>query len=104
MSLEAIKTIQDAEKRAGEEIAYAKAAAEAMISDAEKKAAEKISDAAAQGAAESKALMEETEKRAAENAKEMSQNTENKCAALRAHAAEKMNTAAELIVRRVVKG
>ena len=104
MPLEAIKSIKDAEELAQKKVMDAGAAAKQKISDAEKAAAARVAGARTQGQAEADAMMKNTEKRAAEDARALSQTTHNRCAAIRAHAEKKMDTAAELIVRRVVKG
>ena len=102
MSLEAIRNIQAAEEQAKREKADAQAAAQRAVAAAEKAAEEAMKAALQRAETELAALMKATEAKAEENAGELSQNTANKCAAIRAHAEKNLDAAAQYIVRRVV--
>ena len=74
------------------------------MADAEKASASALTAAQARADDELKNLMKATEAHAQEEAVALAQNTENKCAAIRAHAEERMDAAVALIVGKVVGG
>ncbi|MBR6259086.1 MAG: hypothetical protein IKR21_02630 [Oscillospiraceae bacterium] len=104
MSLDAINDIAAAEEQAKREIADAQQNAKKAVSDAEKAAASALESARAKADEEIGNLMKATEELAAKSAVELSQNTENKCAAIRAHAEQRLEAAAAAIVGKVVGG
>ena len=102
MSLEAIKVVTDAEERAriikkdSEEssalaISEAEAAGDAAIRDAEKKAIEELRE-----------LRKKADEKATRDAATLAANTENKKAAMRARAESRLDSAAMLVVERIV--
>lgn len=102
MSLEAIKTITDAEEAARRvkaeaaaaarnALAEAKAAAQAAIEAAEKKAQEELRE-----------LVRKADEKATADARELALNTENKKAAMRVKAESRLDQAAGLVVERIV--
>lgn len=104
MSLDAIKSIASAEEQAQQDIAAAKREAEKSVAAAREAGDAVIAKAKDRADGEISALMKATERKAAENAAELMENTANKCAAITARAENRMDEAASLIVRRVIKG
>lgn len=102
MSLEAMKIISEAEETARHRKADAVQEAKRTVAQAQSLAAEAI-EAAHKKAAEE---LGELSRNAAEKAKadviELAGNTENRKAAMRAHAESKLDDAARLIVERIV--
>ena len=103
MSLEAIKTIADAEENSRLLLQGARNAAKKAVSDAEKAGAAAVTGARERAAVELHELMKTAEEKAATSAVELSQTTESKCAAIRAKTMTRMDDAAAFIVRRVVE-
>lgn len=103
MSLEAIKSISQAEEKSAQDIIEAQQSAKKAVSDAEKAGAAAIEKGRARAEEEIRALMKAAEARADEKAEELRQSTANKCAAMRVHAEGRLDEAASLIVRRVVE-
>ena len=104
MSLEAIKTITEAEEAARRLKADAATEAKRMIGEA------KTAGQAALDAAENKAneelreLRAKADEKATADARELAANTENKKAAMQVKAESRMDKAAQLIVERIVNG
>ena len=103
MSLEAIKTISEAEARSQQAVADASAAAKRSVAEAERAAQAAIAQARQKAEEETAALLKASDERAAENAEKLRENTFNKCAAMTARAERLLDQAASLIVRRVVE-
>lgn len=102
MSLEAIKTITEAEEAARRLKAEAAVDAKRMISEA-KAAGQKALEAAEQKANEElRGLRGKADEKATSDAKELAENTENKKAAMRVRAEGRLDKAAQLIVERIV--
>lgn len=102
MSLEAIKTVSQAEEKARRikqeaqaeakrALSGARAAGEAAIAAAEKKAAEEL-----------RGLRKKADEKATEDAAELARSTENKKAAMRVRAEGRLDSAAMLVVERIV--
>ena len=104
MSLEAIKNITKAEELAAEKKAAALANSKKMIADAEAAGKAAAAESAAKANADAAAIMADAEERAAKYAEDLRDNTLNKCAAMRAKAETRFESAAAIIVRRVVEG
>ncbi|MBQ3072038.1 MAG: hypothetical protein IJD20_01955 [Oscillospiraceae bacterium] len=104
MSLDAIKEIAAAEEQAKRALAEAQQGAKSAVNDAEKAAAAALTAARAKADEEVRNLIKAAEVRAAEKAKELSESTDNKCAAIRARAESRFEAAASLIAGKVVDG
>ena len=102
MSLEALKTISQAEQEG-----------KTAIANAQKDASDVISKATAEGEAAVKAetekarlevshLIDAAVQKASESAVRLNEQTANRCAAITAHAEAKMDQAVNLIVERIV--
>lgn len=102
MSLEAMKTINEAEEKARQMKAEAVAAAKKAVANAENAGLEAARAAKSRAQAESAHLLKSVEQKAEEEAQELAMNTENKKAAMRAHAESRMDEAASFIVGRIV--
>ncbi len=102
MSLEAVKTVTLAEQEARERKAQAAVDARKLVAQAEKAGAQSVADAQARGRSESAQAMAQAEARAAEHLAQVIRDTEGTCDELRAQAQERLDKAADLIVRRVV--
>lgn len=103
MSLEAIKSITAAEEQSHQSLIDAQITAKKAIADAEKAGLAAIAEARSRAEDEVSALMKAAETRAGQSAEELRQSTSNKCAAMRARAEGRLDSAASLIVRRVVE-
>lgn len=103
MSLEAIKSITAAEEQSHAALIDAQLAAKKAVADAEKAGLAVIAEARARAEEEVGALMKAAETRAGKSAEELRQSTSNKCAAMSARAEGRLDSAASLIVRRVVE-
>lgn len=103
MSLEAITSITEAEESARRIRAEAAAAARKAAADARERGEQRIAEAAKKAEAEVEELAEKTRAQAQADADELAQSTENKKAAMRAHAEARLDKAANLIVERIVK-
>ena len=104
MSLDAIKTISDAEDKARLAILAARRDAALAIEQVEKEGQETVSATVARAKNEIAHLMRASDAKAAEDAKELVSNTANRRAALRARAESRLDKAAEVILERIVKG
>jgi len=102
MSLDAIRNISDAEEAVERTKAEAISQAKKALSDAEKAGEKLVADAIARGESESVQLIKNVEKQAAVKAAEVASNTENKKAAMMAHAESRMDEAAAFIIERIV--
>lgn len=103
MSLEAIKNIAAAEEKARQKKLEAQQTAKKLISEAEAAGIAAVSDSKKRAGAEAAALTSEAEANAIKFAEELRDNTFNKCAAMRARSELRLDSAAALIVRRVVE-
>ena len=103
MSTDVITSITEAEDAARKEIALARQNARKLISDAETEGSELVSRSVSRAQDEVRALFDAADKKAAENAEELNGTIANRCAALRAHAEARLDSAAALILERIVK-
>lgn len=102
MSLDALKSINEAEEKARQMKAEAVSAAKKAVADAENAGLSAIEDAKSKAQFESAHLLKSVEQKAEEEAQELALNTENKKAAMRAHAESRIDEAAAFIVGRIV--
>lgn len=104
MSLNAIKSITEAEEAAKNAKLEAQAKNKRDAEQAEKSGREAIDASLKQADEEIRHLKKESENKAEEWATELAATTANKRAALRAQAEGKLARAADLIVERIVSG
>ena len=102
MSLEAIKQITQAEQSWTEHKAEALQAARKTVADAEKAGQALLESRRSEAQAQVKAMMADAEAKARIQAQQVQAETARRCEALKASARQQLDTAAELIVRRVV--
>lgn len=102
MSLEAIKQVTQAEEETQVKLTDAKAAAKRMVADAERDGRALVESARNEAETKVRGLMKAAETRAQDRTAEVMRETEQSCATLRQTAEAKLDTAADLIVRRVV--
>lgn len=102
MSLEAIKQITQAEQSWTERKAKALQAAKKTVADVEKAGQALLESRRAQAQDQVKAMMADAEAKARVQAQQVQEETARSCEALKASARQKLDAAAELIVRRVV--
>ena len=103
MSLDAMKTVLDAERSAREAYQEASVLARQMILDAETQGKAHILQVQADTAREAKRILQEAEEQGKKNQGEILAHAENQCAVLRAHAEAKLPEAVNLIIERIVK-
>lgn len=103
MSLDAMKTVLDAERSAREAYQEASAASRQLIQDAETKGKVYSLHVQADAAREAKRILQEAEEQGKKNQGEILAHAENQCAVLRAHAEAKLPEAVNLIIERIVK-
>lgn len=104
MSLNAIKSITEAEDAAKNAKLEAQSKMKRDAEQAEQDGRNLIAESLAQADGEAKHLKREAELKAEEYAKNLASSTANKRAALVAHAEARLSAAAELIVERIVSG
>lgn len=104
MSLEALDTIALAEEKARQIRAAAGTEAKKTLKEAEEAVAKMIEDAEAKAAEEIHELTRKADEKAKENAVALAAGTKNKEAAMRAKAERMMDSVADRIVERIVKG
>ncbi len=102
MSLEAIKTISEAEEKAKKARAEAAAASKKAISDAEAAGIRAVAKARAKAEEELRELVKKADEKAKAQALELAASTENRMASMRVRAEGNLNKAAELVVERIV--
>ena len=103
MAFEVIERITQVERENQERKAAAEAEARNLVAEAKRDAAAQLQQMRDEAAAEGKALMQAAEARAEGRTAEIRKEAEEKADALRLAAAGNLETAAELIVGRVVK-
>lgn len=103
MSLEAIKTISEAEESVRRLKQEAAQAAKRAIADAEESGRRAIADAAAKAEAELADLRKQAVDKARQEAMELARTTENRKAAMMVKADTRAARAVELVVERIVK-
>jgi len=103
MSTDAITSITEAEEASRTAIALARQTARKQIAEAELRGAELVSQSVARAQDEVRSLFDAADKKAAANAEELDGNIANRCAALRARAEARLDSAAALILERIVK-
>ena len=104
MSLDALKSISDAEEKAKLAILTAKKEAADAIEQVEKEGSETVAATVLRAKNEIAHLMRASDAKAAEDAKELVSNTANRRAALRARAENRLDKAAGTIIERIVNG
>lgn len=102
MSLEAIKQITQAEQSWTQRKAEALQATKKTVADAEKAGQALLETRRTEAQAQVKAMMADAEAKARIQADQVQAETARSCQALKASAQQKLEAAAELIVRRVV--
>ena len=102
MSMDAIKQVTDTEAEAKERRAKPQAEAQTMVAGAEKAGREALAQARKEAQAGARELLSQAESQAEVKTREALAEYEKDCQALKARAAEKLDEAAALIVRRVV--
>lgn len=102
MSLEAIKIIGEAEEAARRRKTDALQEAKRTVAQAQALASEAVEAARRKAAEELAELSGKAEEKAKADAVELAGNTENRKAAMRAHAETRLDDAAKLIVERIV--
>lgn len=103
MSLEALQKVTSAEQAAQTRKAEAAAAAKKLVSDAQRAGEALLEQTRRDAEAENKALMQQAEERAGQTAEKLLQDAKNQAGAECRSAEGKLDAAADLIVRRVVK-
>ncbi len=104
MSLEAIQKVTASEQASQSRKADAVAAAKKLTADAQRAGESLLETARREAEAENKALLLHAEERAAENAARLRAEAEAAAEAMCKAAEDKLDAAADLIVRRVVNG
>lgn len=104
MSLEAIKTISEAEERARQAKADAAAAAKKQIAEAEEKGRQALEQAKKRAADEVRGKRQLVADKAREDAVELVRTTENKKATLLVKANSRADLAVNLVIERIVNG
>ena len=102
MSLEAIKTISEAEEAVHRRKAEAQQEARRAIAEAQAAADAVVDAAKAKAADELQGLVKTADDKSRADALELAGNTENKKAAMRVHAESRLDDAARFIVERIV--
>ncbi len=102
MSLEAIKTISEAEEAVRRRKAEAQLEAKRAIADAQAAADAAVEAAKAKAADELQGLVKTADDKSRADALELAGNTENKKAAMRVHAESRLDAAARFITERIV--
>jgi len=104
MSLESIRIITEAETRASENLEKAGAQARAVIGDAASKSKELADKYRKMAQAENKRLLEAAEEQAEAHKQAVLAKTVSDCEMLESKAKSRLETAAGLIVERIVNG
>ena len=104
MSLDAIKSIGDAEEKARLAILTAQREAALAIEQVENEGKATVAATVSRAKNEIAHLKRASDAKVAENAKELVSNTANRRAALRARAESRLDKAAGMIVERIVNG
>jgi len=104
MSLDAIKSIGEAEDNARRAKQDAVLSAKRTAEEAERQGRETVAATIVRAEAEVKHLKTASDQKAAESARELLSTTANKRAALRAKAESRLDAAAGIIVERIVGG
>ena len=102
MSMDAIKSISEAETEARQAKTRAQQAAEQIVADAEKAGKESLTSMNARAESEIATLIRKADLEAEEHAKELASTTANRQATLRARAESRLDKAAQLIIERIV--
>ena len=102
MSLEAIKSISEAEDEARQAKLRAQQKARETVEAAEKSGKEALASTLARAESEIAQLKRTADQKAAEHAVELASTTANRQATLRARAEGRLDKAAQLIVERIV--
>ncbi|MEG1858473.1 MAG: hypothetical protein RR216_06995 [Pseudoflavonifractor sp.] len=102
MSLEAIRKVAETEQNTQLRKAEAVTGAKRLIAEAECRANEAANELRTEAEATAGQRMQEAERRAADHAAAVMQETQQSCHALRQAAAARLDSAAQLIVERVV--
>jgi vacuolar-type H+-ATPase subunit H len=102
MSLEAIKTISEAEEAVHRRKAEAQQEARRAIAEAQAAADAAVDAAKAKAADELQGLAKTADDKSRADALELAGNTENKKAAMRVHAESRLDAAARFITERIV--
>lgn len=103
MSIEAIKSIREAEILADEKIKSAQQQAKDIIIEAEEKTEKILQDAINNQLAKNKKLLEEAEAKAIKEAEVKKQLNRTQCDALREKSANKFEAAVKMVMERIVK-
>jgi V/A-type H+-transporting ATPase subunit G/H len=104
MSLEAIKSISQAEEQAKKARLEARQKADKAIDDAQKAGNDTVKATVSRAESEVAVLKKTYDAKAAENAKDLVSATANKRAAIRARAEGRLDKAAGVVVERIVGG
>lgn len=102
MSLEAIKQVTQAEEETQGKLTEARAAAKRLVAEAERQGRALVETARTEAEERAKSLMKDAEERAQVRTSEVMRETEQSCAQLRQASEQRLDAAADLIVRRVV--
>ena len=102
MSLEAIKTISEAEEAVHRRKAEAQQEAKRLLAEAQQEAEKALDAAKAKAAEELKVLSKNADEKSKADALELAGTTENKKAAMRVRAESRLDEAAKCIVERIV--
>jgi len=104
MSLEAVKSISEAEEVSRKMKSDAAAAAKKALADAERAGREAVENASRRAAEETERLIKQSEKKAVGTAEEMAGAAEKKNTEIKQSAAQRLDKAASFIVGRIVNG
>ena len=104
MSLDAIRTISEAEQKAGKLKADAAADAKKAVKDAETQGLASVEAAVKKAGEELEELIKKADEKATEDADKLFGETETKKAVMRARAEKLIDKAASLVVERIVTG
>jgi V/A-type H+-transporting ATPase subunit G/H len=104
MSLEAIKSISEAEERAGKARLEARQRAERAVDEARKAGNRTVETTIERAESEVAALKRAADAKAAQSAKELVSKTFNKRAAIKSRAESRLDAAAGIIIERIVGG
>lgn len=104
MSLDAVKSISEAEEVSRKMKSNAASAAKKAIADAERAGLEAVENASRRAAEETECLIKQSEKKAVAIAEEMAGAAEKKKAEIRRSAVQRLDKAASFIAGRIVNG
>lgn len=103
MTLEAIKTINDAEEAAKRQKQEALHESKRLIAETEENGRRAVAEATAKAAAELAHIKKEAVELATKQAHDLARNTENRKAAMMVKADSRIERAIDLVVERIVK-